>query len=87
MKYALLSPSDLKSIDAVKEHYGGAQKISETLRERRLFETRKRVLGEKGFGGMISDAESLVQRFPKIEDFEKGETLVHKLAEMKKGSH
>jgi len=72
MKYALLSQSDLKAIDALKEHYGGAQKISETLRERRLFETRKRVLGEKGFGGMISDAESLVQRFPKIEDFEKG---------------
>ena len=70
MKYSLLSRSDLNAIDALKEHYGGAQKISDTLRERRRLETRKRILEEKGFGSMISDAESLVQRFPKIEDFE-----------------
>jgi len=70
MKYPLLSRSDLNAIDALKEHYGGAQKISDTLRERRRLETRKRILEEKGFGSMISDAESLVQRFPKIEDFE-----------------
>jgi hypothetical protein len=70
MKYALLSPSDLKAIDVLKEHYGGAQKISETLRERRLFETRKRVLEEKGFGDMIADAEIVVGRFAKIEGFE-----------------
>jgi len=70
MKYSLLSHSDLSAIDTLKEHYGGAQKISDTLCERRRLETRKRILEEKGFGGMISDAESLVQRFPKIEDFE-----------------
>jgi len=70
MKYPLLSRGDLNAIDALKEHYGGAQKISDTLRERRRLETRKRILEEKGFGSMISDAESLVQRFPKIEDFE-----------------
>jgi hypothetical protein len=70
MKYSLLSRSDLNAIDALKEHYGGAQKISDTLRERRRLETRKRILEEKGFGSMISDAESLAQRFPKIEDFE-----------------
>jgi hypothetical protein len=72
MKYSLLSRSDLNAIDALKEHYGGAQKISDTLRERRRLETRKRILEEKGFGSMISDAESLVQRFSKIEDFEEG---------------
>ncbi len=71
MKYALLSRSDLNAIDALKEHYGGAQKISGTLHERRQLETRKRILEEKGFGGMIADAEKLVERFPKIEDFEK----------------
>jgi hypothetical protein len=70
MKYALLSRSDLNAIDALKEHYGGAQKISDTLRERRELATRKIVLEEKGFGDLIADAESLVQRFPKIEDFE-----------------
>ena len=71
MKYPLLSRSDLNAIDALKEHYGGAQTISDTLRERRRLETRKRILEEKGFGGMIADAEKLVERFPKIEDFEK----------------
>jgi len=70
MKYSLLSRSDLTAIDALKEHYGGAQKISDTLRERRRLETRKRILEEKGFGGLIADAEKLVERFPKIEDFE-----------------
>jgi hypothetical protein len=71
MKYPLLSGSDLNAIDALKEHYGGAQNISGTLHERRQLETRKRVLEEKGYGGMIADAEKLVERFPKIEDFEK----------------
>ena len=71
MKYPLLSRSDLNAIDALKEHHGGAQNIIDTLRERRRLETRKRVLEEKGFGGMIADAEQLVERFPKIEDFEK----------------
>jgi len=70
MKYALLSRSDLNAIDALKEHYGGAQNISDTLRDRRQLGTRKRVLEEKGFGGMIADAETLVERFAKIEDFE-----------------
>jgi hypothetical protein len=70
MKYPLLSRSDLYAIDALKEHYGGARNISDTLRERRRLETRKDVLEERGFGGMIADAEILVQRFPKIEDFE-----------------
>ena len=70
MKYSLLSRTDLSAIDALKEYHGGAQCISETLDERRRLETRKRVLEEKGFGGMIAEAESLVQRFSKIEDFE-----------------
>ena len=70
MKHALLSSTDLKAIDALKEFYGGAQKIRDSLRDRRSLETRKRVLEQKGFGGMISDAEQLVKRFPKIEDFE-----------------
>ncbi len=40
MKYALLSRSDLNAIDALKEHHGGAQNISETLRERRQLKLR-----------------------------------------------
>ena len=70
MKYQLLSQGDLDAIDALKEHRGGAQRISDLLRERRRLETRKRVLEEKGFGDMIGDAQNLVEQFPKIEDFE-----------------
>ena len=71
MKYELLSGSDLQAIDALKEHYGGAQKIGDTIRRKRNFETRKKTLVEKGFGEMIEDAERLVQQFAKIGDFER----------------
>ena len=71
MKYQLLSSRDLDAIDALKEHYGGAKKISDRVRERRRLETRRRLLAEKGFGDMIADAEELVTRFAKVEDFEK----------------
>jgi len=71
MKYALLSPTDLEAIDALKASYGGATTIGDTIRERRELGTRKRVLAEKGYGEMIADAESLVQEFAKIGDFER----------------
>lgn len=70
MKFELLSPSDLQAIDALKQHYGGAQSIADSIREKRDLSTRKRILAEKGFKDMIEDAERLVQRFPKIGDFE-----------------
>ena len=70
MKYALLSRADLDAVDALKDPYGSAKTISDTLCERRQFETRKRILEEKGYGRMIADAERLVTRFPLIEDFE-----------------
>jgi hypothetical protein len=70
MRYPLLSRGCRDAIDALKDHHGGAQHIIDTLREKRRFETRKRILEEKGFDEMIADAEKLVQRFPKIEDFE-----------------
>nr|MDA3812963.1 hypothetical protein [Candidatus Cloacimonadota bacterium] len=37
----------------------------------RKYETRKRILKEKGFGDMIADAEQLVKKFPKVQDYEK----------------
>ena len=70
MKFELLSASDRKAIDALKNHHGGAQAISNAIAQRRDFATRKRVLAEKGFGGMIDAAEKLVGKFAKIEDFE-----------------
>ena len=78
MKFKLLAPSDLAAIDALKAHHGGSHTISETIRQRRDFETRKRVLAEKGFGEMIEDAERLVERFAKIEDFERAVQPVYR---------
>jgi hypothetical protein len=70
MKYNLLSDSDLKSIDALKEHHGGAATIIETIDARRDFDTRRKVLAERGYGEMIADAERLVKSFPKVGAFE-----------------
>ena len=71
MYFEFLSKEDKKAIDALKEFHGGAKKISETITEMRKYETRKRILAEKGFGDMIVDAEQLVKKFPKIPDYEK----------------
>ncbi len=70
MYFELLSKDDKRAIDALKDHHGGAKKISETITEMRKYETRKRILNEKGFGDMIADAEELVKKFPKVQDFE-----------------
>ena len=71
MKYKLLSNTDLKAIDALKEFHGGANEINQTIKKMRDLETRKKILNEKGFGEMITDAEELIKKFPKVEDFEK----------------
>ena len=71
MKYKLLSDADIKAIDALKEFHGGAAEINQTIKKMRDLETRKKILAERGFGEMISDAEELIKKFPKVEDFEK----------------
>ena len=78
MKFGLLSRRDFDAMDKLKAHHGGAQKIMDTIRSKRAFSTRKQILAEKGFGGMIEDAEQLVERFPKIEDFEKDLSPTHR---------
>jgi len=77
MKYPLLSDADMKAMDALKQHHGGAEHIVKTIREMRDFETRKRILAEKGFGGMIEKAEGYVKNFPQVEDFEKANGIVY----------
>jgi len=71
MKYKLLSHSDLKAIDALKEFHGGSNEINQTIKKMRDLETRKKILNERGFGEMITDAEKWIKKFPKVEDFEK----------------
>ena len=61
MKYPLLSRCCRDAIDALKDFHGGAQHISDTLRERRRLETRKRILEEKGYGDLVADGQRLPQ--------------------------
>lgn len=71
MYFEFLSTDDKKAIDALKEYHSGAQKISDTITEMRKYETRKKILNEKGFGNMIAEAEELVKKFPRVPDYEK----------------
>jgi len=71
MKYPLLSDADLKAIDALKEHHGGAKKIVSTIKEMRDFGNRKAILAEKGYGKMIEEAEVWAKDFAQVPDWEK----------------
>ncbi|MCK5075161.1 MAG: hypothetical protein KAR38_02245, partial [Calditrichia bacterium] len=75
MHFKLLSDSDMKIMDALKEYHGGAKAISAKITELRDFETRKKILAEKGYGKMIESAEQLVKQFPKVTDFEKENSI------------
>ncbi len=78
MKFKLLSDSDMKAIDALKESHGGAKGIAETIEKMRDFETRKKILAETESGAMIEEAGELVKRFPKVEDFEEANRISYK---------
>lgn len=75
MRYPLLSDRDKKAIDSLKNFFGGAEKIAETIRKMRDFETRKRILARKGFGKMIEDAEAYSKQFAQVSDFEKANKI------------
>ncbi len=78
MKFKLLSDSDMKAIDALKESHGGAKGIAETIEKMRDLETRKKILAETEYGAMIEEAGELVKRFPKVEDFEEANRISYK---------
>ncbi|MCK5146723.1 hypothetical protein KAR48_08195 [bacterium] len=71
MFYPFLSDSDMKALDALKEHHGGAKAIIEGIKKMRNFELRKTRCAELGFGQMIEDAEGWVKQFHKVSKFEK----------------
>jgi hypothetical protein len=78
MKIKLLSDSDMKAIDALKESHGGAKGIAETIEKMRDFDIRKNVLAETEYGEMIAEGEELVKEFAKVEDFEAAEGISYK---------
>ncbi len=69
MHFELLSPKDLKAMDALLDSYGGAKEISEKIESMRDYEARKRIAGEKGYGEMLEKAEEYANNFAKVEDF------------------
>ena len=66
MHFRLLSDADLKAIDALKQFHGGAAGIDQAIADKRVFETRLKILSEKGYGDMIADARELVKGFAKV---------------------
>lgn len=77
MRFKLLLASDMKAMDSLKESHGGAQRIAETIENVRDFETRKKILAETEYGAMIDEAEELVKRFAKVEDFEEANNIAY----------
>jgi hypothetical protein len=78
MKFKLLSASDMKAIDALKDSHGGARGIADTIAKMRDFETRKKLLAQTEYAEMIAEAEELVKTFGKVDDFEKANSISYK---------
>jgi hypothetical protein len=75
LHYPFLSKKDMEQMDALKEAYGGAAKISKTIGEMRDYGKRKAVAKEKGFGELLEQAETYAKRFAKVEDFIEEENI------------
>ncbi|NIO29558.1 MAG: hypothetical protein GTO29_13505 [Candidatus Latescibacteria bacterium] len=75
MHYPFLSKKDMEQMDALKESYGGASEIMNSIKEMRDYKKRKEVAGEKGFGEMLEQAEAHAKSFTKVEDFIEKENI------------
>ncbi|MCK4836699.1 MAG: hypothetical protein KAT17_08670 [Candidatus Aminicenantes bacterium] len=69
LHYPFLSKKDMHQMDALKESYGGASEISDSIEQMRDYQKRKKIAEEKGFGTVLEQAESYVKSFAKVEDF------------------
>lgn len=74
MHFPFLSPKDEKAIAALRESYGGGAEISRRIKALGVYEARKKAAGDKGWGGVLEQAETAAETLPKVEDFidEKG---------------
>ncbi len=69
MHFDLLSPKDLKAMDALRDSYGGGKEISARIEALREYEARKKAAAAKGWGEILESAEGYVKHFAKVEDF------------------
>lgn len=68
-KMPYLNKEEMKAIDKLKAHYGGAKKIMKAVESKRDFETRRETLNQKGFGNIIDRALEYSQQLPKLADY------------------
>ena len=69
MRLNYLSKREIQAMDDLKASYGGAKKIAQAIEQKRTYDYRKKVATQKGFGQIIQEAEELVRRFPKVDEF------------------
>jgi hypothetical protein len=69
MHFDLLSPRDLKAMDALRDSYGGGKEIAARIEALRGYEARKKAAASKGWGETLDKAEAYAKRSAKVEDF------------------
>jgi hypothetical protein len=66
MHLTYLNDRDMKAIDDLKSHYGGAGAIAKQIEKMRSYRIRKDIAVEKGYGAIVEDTEQLVKPFPNM---------------------
>ncbi len=75
LHFPFLTKKDMDQMDALKESYGGATAIENSISKMREYSERKKVAAEKGYGEMLEKAEEYSKLFPKLEDFIEKENI------------
>ncbi len=75
LHFNFFNDKEMKQMDALKEAYGGAGEIMNTIDRLRIYEERKKIAAEKGFGEMLEKAEEYAKSFGKVEDFIEKENI------------
>lgn len=73
--YNLLTEKEKRQMDSLKESYGGAFEIMNSIEHKRRYEVRKKIAQEKGYGELLERAEGYVGAIAKIEDFLEAENI------------
>ncbi len=76
LHFPFLSKKDMEQMDALKESYGGAGAIEESIKRLREYPERKKIAAEKGFGETLEKGEKYSESFAKVEDFIENENIV-----------
>jgi len=71
----LLSKDEMKAMDKLKAHYGGAKKIMKDVEKQRDLEVRRAILKQKGFDSLIGQAVELAKKLPEAGDYIKANNL------------